>query len=130
MLLLTQFSPLIAGYFGSWELVLILSAVLLFFGSGKLPPAMRRALTILGDESDQISFDAGRSVGGIYGKPAAEALTHDNHTAELYKPAAIQNNGPHSRFKKTLLGRLFKWLSIRSRQMRKTIQQLFKSIGC
>jgi len=39
---------------------------------------------------DQGANDAGRSLGGIYGKPAAQALTPDNQVAELYEPAVLQ----------------------------------------
>jgi Sec-independent protein translocase protein TatA len=39
---------------------------------------------------EEETFEAGRSAGGIYGKPAAEALTPDNQTAEIYEPAAFQ----------------------------------------
>jgi hypothetical protein len=42
---------------------------------------------------DKAGFDAGESLGGIYGKPAFEALTSDNHTVELYDPAVFQNGG-------------------------------------
>jgi hypothetical protein len=40
---------------------------------------------------ESASFDAGESLGGIFGKPAAEALTPDNQTAELYDPAAFHD---------------------------------------
>ena len=38
---------------------------------------------------DDEAGEAGRSIGGIYGKPAAQALTPDNQVAELYDPAAF-----------------------------------------
>ena len=34
--------------------------------------------------------EAGRSLGGIYGKPAAQALTPDNQVAELYEPGVLE----------------------------------------
>jgi len=86
---------------GGWEIVLILAIVLILFGS-KYPPKLARGLRRgidefgkasreLADELDQGAADAGRSLGGIYGKPAAEALTPDSHVAELYDPAAFGN---------------------------------------
>jgi len=39
---------------------------------------------------DQAGFDAGQNTGGTYGSPAAEALTPDNQTAELYDPAVFK----------------------------------------
>ncbi len=42
---------------------------------------------------DQAGFDAGRSLGGIHGKAAFEALTTDNQTVELYDPAISKKNG-------------------------------------
>jgi hypothetical protein len=41
----------------------------------------------LGKGFDQAGFDAGRSLGGIHGKPAFEAITLDNKNVELYDPA-------------------------------------------
>jgi hypothetical protein len=35
---------------------------------------------------------AGKSLGGIYGKPAAEALTPANQTAELYDAATLRDS--------------------------------------
>ena len=42
------------------------------------------------DEFDQRAGDAGRSLGGIYGKPAAEALTTDNRTVEFRDPKVLR----------------------------------------
>ena len=42
---------------------------------------------------DQTGFDAGRSVGGIQGKPAYEALTTENQTVEVYNPSNLKSNG-------------------------------------
>ena len=42
--------------------------------------------------------DAGRSVGGIYGKAAAQALTPDNQVAELYDPAVLGKEQSRRRF--------------------------------
>jgi hypothetical protein len=49
---------------------------------------------------DQSAHDAGKSLGGIYGKPAAQALTPDNFVAELYNPAAFGKSRHPSWFAK------------------------------
>ena len=51
----------------------------------------REALSEFRKASDEVALDVGKSLGGIYGKSAAEALTPDNQTAELYDPAAFQD---------------------------------------
>ncbi len=86
---------------GGWEITLILAVVLVLFGARKLPELgrglgrgifeFRRATKQVTDEIDEEASEAGRSVGGIYGKAAAEALTSDNQVAELYDPAIFQN---------------------------------------
>jgi hypothetical protein len=53
---------------------------------------------------DGMPFDAGRSLGGIYGKRAAQAITPKNHVAELYKPAVL---GPE---KTNLIAIISLWL--------------------
>lgn len=64
---------------GGGEVLLILALVLLLYGAKNLPGLL-----------DQKSQDAGRAFGGIYGKRAAQPLTPDNQTAELYDPAAFR----------------------------------------
>jgi sec-independent protein translocase protein TatA len=86
-----------ALFFGGWEMVLILALLLILFGAKKLPEItrglgeevsqFRKHVRALPKEIDQETHDAGESLGGIYGKPAAQALTPDNQTAELYDPA-------------------------------------------
>ena len=86
---------------GAGELILILTLVLILIGARKLPDIargfgrgiceFRKATREVTDEMDEAASEAGRSLGGIYGKPAAEALTPDNHIAELYDPAAPQD---------------------------------------
>jgi hypothetical protein len=107
MVLLAQFAPVIAGYSGGWEAVMICCAILLSFGSRTLPPLIGRVLTAFRAELDQMSIDAGRSVGGIYAKPAAEALTPDNQTAELYEPSVFRRKRRSSRTAKRLARRLW-----------------------
>src|SRR5947209_7835466 len=83
------------------EWILILVLVLILFGAKRFPHIRRRfgkgvsqfrkSVGGLTKELDQEAQDAGESVGGIYGKPAAQALTPDNRTAELYDPAVFRN---------------------------------------
>ena len=90
-----------ANILGGWEIVLILAVILLLFGAKKLPEIarglgegfsqFRKHVGELPNDLDQRAHDAGESLGGIYGKPAAQALTPDNQTAELYDPAAFRN---------------------------------------
>jgi sec-independent protein translocase protein TatA len=84
---------------GGWEIVLILTVVLVLYGARTLPDIrrglgkgffeFRKSLGNLPAELDQNAHDAGESLGGIYGKPAAQALTPVNQVAELYNPAAF-----------------------------------------
>jgi sec-independent protein translocase protein TatA len=74
---------------GGGEIILILALVLILFGAKKLPDLARglgRGISLFGKAIDEESEEAGRSVGGIYGKPAAQAITPDNQVAELYNP--------------------------------------------
>jgi sec-independent protein translocase protein TatA len=98
MLALSPESAMFALFgLGGWEMVLILALVLILFGIKGFPGFPRR----LGEgfsrfrratkDLDQEAHDAGEALGGIYGKPAAQALTHDNQTAELYDPAVFHN---------------------------------------
>jgi TatA/E family protein of Tat protein translocase len=80
---------------GGGEIILCLALVLILFGAKKLPDLAKG----LGDgllnfrkSVDDEATEAGRSLGGIYGKPAAEALTPDNHVAELYDPDIQQGD--------------------------------------
>jgi len=93
--------PILASFFGRWEIVVIVSVVLILFGFKRFPDfirglrqgiwefrkASRGALWGL----DRQAGDAGRSLGGIHGKLAAEALTTDNQTVEIYDPAALRD---------------------------------------
>jgi Sec-independent protein translocase protein TatA len=83
---------MLAQIYGPWETFRILAVTVILFAAGRLPNLTRglrkgfsRFLSAVGDES----HDAGKSLGGIFGKPAAQALTPDNRTAELYDPAAF-----------------------------------------
>ncbi len=89
----------LATILGGWELVLIVSLLLILFLAKRFPDLGRgfrqgidqfwracRKLTLLDRSPDEAASEAGKSIGGIYGKPAAEALTPENQTAELYDP--------------------------------------------
>ena|SRR6266487_1546899 len=91
-----------ALFFGGWETVLILAVILILFGAKNLPGntrglgegvrQFRKSCGEVSKELDQEAHDAGESLGGIYGKPAAQALTPDNQTAELYDPAGLSQS--------------------------------------
>jgi sec-independent protein translocase protein TatA len=99
---------------GGGEIILILALVLILLGAKKLPELsrglgqglfeFRKATKKVADEIDDEVSEAGRSVGGIYGKPAAQALTPDNQVAEIYKPAVFETEAENC------LMRLFKKL--------------------
>jgi len=94
-------NPSLLALLGGWETFGILAVILILFGAKKLPEItrglgqgvsrFRKSLGGLSREFDQEAHDAGESLGGIYGKRAAQALTPDNQTAELYDPAAFHN---------------------------------------
>lgn len=89
---------------GGGEIILGLALLLILFGAKKLPElprglgrgliAFRGEAKKVMDELDGAAGGAGRSLGGIYGKGAAQAITPDNHVAELYDPAVVQNERP------------------------------------
>lgn len=90
------------------EIILILALLLILVGAKRLPDIWSgvrlggrefwRSIRAARDEIDGTAHDAGKGVGGIYGKPAAEALTPDNKTAELYDPAAFRTNPKNRTF--------------------------------
>jgi Sec-independent protein translocase protein TatA len=84
------------------EILFILVCVLFLFVCDRNPDfayAIGRALREFGNAIlkltqvfDQAGFDAGQNLGGIHGKPAAEAITTENTNVELYDPAALNEN--------------------------------------
>src|SRR5258706_1548419 len=80
--------------------ILILALMMFFSLAEQRPPLSQLAARICEEllkafiriikGFDQGANEAGRSLGGIYGKPAAQALTPDNQVAELYEPAVFQ----------------------------------------
>ena len=92
MLAILQSVAAVGGMIGGWEIVLILAVVLILLGAKKLPDLSRglhRGIFQFQKALDDQAHEAGKSIGGIYSKPAAEALTPDNQTAELYDPAVL-----------------------------------------
>jgi sec-independent protein translocase protein TatA len=115
---------------GGAEITLILTLILILFGARKLPELGRglgrgiseflRATRRVLDEIDGEASEAGRSVGGVYGKPAAQALTPDNKVAELYDPAILQDEtGPRKRPKALGVLKLWSWIRRFARAVRR-----------
>src|SRR5438309_7387655 len=98
---MTEVPVICAGFFSAWEIAFIVLVPLIVSSSRHLPGLGRglrrgfrefgRATRTFRDELDDQGSDAGRSIGGIYGKPAREALTPDNQTAEIYDPAVLRD---------------------------------------
>ena len=83
----------LAAFPGGWEAVLILAVLLILLGAKNLPDIMRGigiGASEFRKELDHQAHEAGKSAGGVFGKPAAEALTPDNQTAELYDPEVFR----------------------------------------
>lgn len=103
---------------GEGEIILFLALVLILLGAKKLPELsrglgqglfeFRKATKKVADEIDDEASEAGRSVGGIYGKPAAQALTPDNQVAEIYKPAVFETEAENCLMR--LLKKLWCWV--------------------
>lgn len=96
---------------GGGEIILVLALVVILFGAKKLPELSKGlglGILMFRDAADDVASDAGRSVGGIYGKPGAQALTPDNQVAELYDPAVLRNNGQSQKSSQAM--KLLSWL--------------------
>jgi TatA/E family protein of Tat protein translocase len=114
---LASLTPALASLASGWEVVVILGTIFLLFGRKRFPDLLHGLCKGFGefkkatrDVSDGIAFDAGRSLGGIYGKTAAEALTPNNHVAELYDPSTFKKKESIHRKTKKLLTRLIAML--------------------
>jgi sec-independent protein translocase protein TatA len=89
----------LATLFGVGQLFVIIAMTLLLLGRKRFPELakglhegmreFRKATTEVRDKLEQKPFEAGESIGGIFSKPTAEALTPDNQVAELYDPAVF-----------------------------------------
>ena len=120
MFLASPYSLVLAIFLGGgWEVVLILAVLLILLAAKKLPEIMRglgNGISHFLKETDSLAHDAGKSAGGIFGKPAAEALTPDNQTAELYDPAALRGHRRKRsvrQFLQDLWRSLLKWLNLK-----------------
>ena len=95
-----------------WEIVLILTVILVLFATRRLPKIARELGEGFRSSTDQAAHDAGESLGGIYGEPAAEALTPDNQTAELYDPTVFHRDERPGRAPKRIRWCLRLWRSL------------------
>jgi Sec-independent protein translocase protein TatA len=104
---------------GGGEIILVLALPFILFGAEKLPDLAKGlgdGLLKVRKTAEDEATDAGRSLGGIYGKPATEALTHDNQVAELYNPGVLQKDSkPHNRSNALLS--LFRRFVVRLRRL-------------
>lgn len=94
---------------GGGEIILMLALLLILVGAKKLPDlakGMRDGLFEFRNAIDEESTEAGRSLGGIYGKPAAQVITIDNQVAELYEPAIFEDK-PNPRKRRKHLVKAF-----------------------
>ncbi len=111
---------------GGGEIILVLLLIAILLSARRLPEIGRgfgqgfaeflKAMRQFCKEVDGNARDAGRSVGGIYGKAAFEAITAKNETAELYDPATVWKDGDSLRRRSLLwLRRLWRaaWNLIR-----------------
>ncbi|HKQ40518.1 MAG TPA: twin-arginine translocase TatA/TatE family subunit [Verrucomicrobiae bacterium] len=115
---------ILAEILNGWEVVLIIAVILVLFGARHLPRVahgLGEGLFQFRKKFDEEARDAGESLGGIYGKPAAEALSPDNQTAELYDPAVFHGKERTGRATKRM--RFRHWL----RLWRLIRRSLFKS---
>ncbi len=109
---------MMATMLGDWELVVIAAVLLMLVGVKKLPDIVRgigNGMSQFRKGLDGLAHEAGRSVGGIFGKPAAEALTPANQTAELYDPAVFRRGGRKRRLfqqLRNLWRRIIGWFSL------------------
>ena len=84
---------------GGGEIILVLALMMVLVGAKWLPNIarglgaglfeFRKATREVAEDLDEEGFDAGRSLGGINGSPALQAITSHNTVAELYSPAAL-----------------------------------------
>ncbi|MEW6306261.1 MAG: twin-arginine translocase TatA/TatE family subunit [Verrucomicrobiota bacterium] len=84
--------PWMLAFVGGWEALALLAVILVILGASRLSQlgrGLREGISEFSKALDRQSFDAGKSLGGILGKPAAQALTPDNQIAELYDPAVF-----------------------------------------
>ena len=104
---------------GGAEIILILALVLILFGAKKLPPlakGLSQGIFEFRKRVDDEATEAGRSLGGIYGKITAQALTPDNQVAELYDPPVFEKDSQPQKRRNFLL-RLLAKFAVRLRRL-------------
>jgi sec-independent protein translocase protein TatA len=88
---------------GGGEIILVLALMMILVAGKWLPHIarglgagfldglfeFRKASREVAEDVDKEAFDAGRSLGGVNGSPAAQAITADNRVGELYSPAVF-----------------------------------------
>jgi sec-independent protein translocase protein TatA len=89
---------------GGGDVIIILGAVLILFGTKRVPEfheglrrgfwEFRKSSKEVAEELDNAASDAGRSFAGIQGPPAAQAITPENQVAELYRPSVFGERQP------------------------------------
>lgn len=83
------------AFLGGWELVLILSFVLVLIGLRKIPEfkdGLRQGLKEFLRASDEVGSEIGESSAASFGKPVADALTNSNQTHGLQDPPRYRRN--------------------------------------
>ena len=102
---------------GGGEIILVLALPLILFGAKRFCDpwdGLGRGIDEFRSATDKVAGEAGESVGGIYGKRAAEALTIDNQVAEHYDPEALCDNEKSVGFNKASIflnwSRLGRWI--------------------
>jgi len=112
--------PILSDIINGWELVLLVAVIVILLGAKHLRGLARglgEGFSHFRKSVDREAHAAGESLGGIYGKPAAQALTPDNHTAELYDPAVFQREERRRRIRR----------HIRFRSLLRTCQSIWRS---
>lgn len=102
---------MLAAIINGWELLLLFAVILVLFRAkhlAELPRGLRDLYSHLRSSFERDAHEVGESIGGICGKPGAQALTPDNRTAELYEPAVFQHEERTRRIKRRL--RFRRWL--------------------
>jgi Sec-independent protein translocase protein TatA len=90
---------------GGGEIILILALVVILFVADQVPDASRRlgrGLFRFWNAANNEASDAGRSLGGVFGKRAVQALAPDNQVAELYTPGAFEKEREPRRTPRTV----------------------------
>src|ERR1700761_7732267 len=80
------------GGLAGGEVILIIAVILILFlprHVDRFGRGFRDGLSAFRKACDEQAHAAGRSLGGIHGNPAAQALSPDNEVAELYNPAVF-----------------------------------------